>query len=105
MWGWKTADRTIEPSVSFDEAKQIVQQAGFELVVSNPSHAVLKRAGTESGWTQFAPEGENLPLELAIAQSERGLFVQLRYEHFVLFDTGDLDRVADEVAAAFRRAE
>ena len=100
MWGWKTADKTVEPSVSFEQAKQIVQEAGFELTTSNPSHAVLKRAGTESGWTKFAPEGENVPLELAIAKSDRGLFIQLRYEHFVLFDTGDLKRVADEISEA-----
>ena len=100
MWGWKTADRTIEPSVSFEVAKQIVQDAGFELTTSNPNHAVLKRAGSESGWTKFSPNGENLPLELAIAESDRGLFVQLRYEHFVLFDTGDLKGIADEIAAA-----
>ena len=100
MWGWKTADRTIEPSVSFEEAKQIVQDAGFELTISNPNHAVLKRAGTECGWTKFAPEGENVPLEFAVAKSDRGLFIQLRYEHFVLFDTGDLKKVADEIAEA-----
>ena len=100
MWGWKTAERTIEPSVSFEEAKQIVQNSGFELTISNPNHAVLKRAGAESGWTKFAPEGENVPLELAIAKSDRGLFIQLRYDHFVLLDTGDLNNVADEVAEA-----
>ena len=100
MWGWKTADKTIEPSVSFEEAKRIVQEDGFELSTSNPSHAVLRRAGTESGWTKFSPKAENLPLDLAVAKSDRGLFVQLRYEHFVLFDTGDLDKVADEIAAA-----
>ena len=39
-------------------------------------------------------------MELAIAKSDRGLFIQLRYEHFVLFDTGDLKSVADEIAEA-----
>lgn len=100
MWGWKAVERTIESSVSFEEAKKIAQEGGFELATSNPSHAVLRRAGTESGWTKFAPEGENIPLELAIAKSDRGLFVQLRYDHFVLFDTGDLEQVADEIATA-----
>lgn len=100
MWGWKTADRMIEPSVSFGEAKRIVQEGGFELSVSNPSHAVLKRSGAESGWTNFAPQGEYLPLELAIAKSDRGLFVQLRYDHFALFDTGDLEEIAEEIATA-----
>ena len=99
MWGWKTADRTIEPSVSFEEAKRIVQEGGFEIAVSNPSHAVFKRPGIESGWTKFAPKGENVPLELAIAASDRGLFIQLRYETFVLFDTGDLNDIASEIAA------
>ena len=73
MWGWKTADRVVEPSVSFDEAKRIVQAAGFEIATSNPKHCVFKRRGTESGWTKFAPEGENLPLELAITEEAAGV--------------------------------
>ena len=95
----KTADRTIEPSVSFEEAKRIVQEGGFELATSNPKHSVFKRLGTESGWTKFSPKAGNLPLELAIAESDRGLFIQLRYDVFVWFDTGDLNEIAGEIAA------
>jgi hypothetical protein len=104
MWGWKTADRLVEPSVSFDEAKRIVQAEGFELRTSNPKHCIFKRLGTESGWTALAPGGESVSLELALAEADRGLFVQLRYDHFVLFDTGDLNEIADAIASKLSAA-
>ena len=100
MWGWKTADRTITPAVPFEEAKQIVQDGGFELTTSNVKHAIFKRSGKTSGWTQFNPRGDDLPLEMALAESDQGLFMQLRYDEFVLFDTGDLNELADLIATA-----
>jgi hypothetical protein len=99
MWGWKTAERVVEPSISFDEAKRKIQRHGFELITSNPKHGIFKLRGIDNGWTKLAPQGENLPLELAVAESDRGLFIQLRYDHFVLFDTGDLQQIADELAS------
>ena len=48
---------------------------------------------------EVCSKGRNLPLELAIAESGRGLFIQLRYETFLLFDTGDLNEIAGEIAA------
>ena len=44
-----------------------------------------------------------VPLELAIAEADTGLFLQIRYDTFVLADTGDLQRVADDLAAKLRR--
>jgi hypothetical protein len=98
MWGWKAVERLIEPSVSFSDAKQILQQHGFKLHASHPAYAVFRSPGTESPWTTPAPEVRNVPLELALAQSHTGLYLQLRYGTFVLFDTGDLGRLADEIA-------
>ncbi len=98
MWGWKTVERLIEPGVSFSDAKSRLQQAGFRIHVSNEAHAVFKSEGSENAWTKLAPEGEYLPIELALATTPGGLYLQLRYETFVLFDTGDLSRFADELA-------
>ncbi len=105
MWGWKTVERVIEPSVPFDEAKRIVQAAGFHLQSSHPSYAVFRRSGTESPWKTVWPDGSKVPIELAVGESEGGLFVQLRYATFVFFDTGDLHHLADEVAAVLGTKE
>ena len=99
MWGWKTVERQVNPSVSIDEAKDIAVQNGFVEHIKNPSHVVLKRSGT-----QHTASVEKVPLELAIAEADEGLFLQLRYDTFALFDTGDLDRFADDLAAKLRRA-
>lgn len=98
MWGWKSVERLIEPAMHFDQAKEILLTQGFRLHASHPSHAVLKSAGSENPWTTLAPSGENVPIELAISQTQAGLHLHLRYETFVLFDTGDLERFADELA-------
>ena len=98
MWGWKAVERVIEPSVSFRDAKQILQQHGFQLHASHPGYAMFKRVGTENPWTTPAPEVGNVPLELALAPSQAGLFLQLRYGTFILFDTGDLDQLVGEIA-------
>jgi hypothetical protein len=98
MWGWKAAERLIEPGVPFDDAKQLLQQHGFQLHASHPGYAVFQTSGVESPWTTPFPEGWAIPLELALAPSQSGLFLQLRYGTFVLFDTGDLEQLADAVA-------
>lgn len=100
MWGWKSIERIIEPSVSLRDAKEILVGQGFRVHASNPHHVILKSAGTENPWTTLAPDGENVPIELAIAESHDGLFMHLRYETFVLFDTGDLERFADSLATS-----
>jgi hypothetical protein len=105
VWGWKAVERLVEPSVSFGDGKQILQQLGFQLHASNPGHAVFRRSETENPWTTLLPEGRNVPLELALAQSHSDLYFQLRYGTFALFDTGDLDRLADEIAGRLIPAE
>ena len=99
MWGWKTVERLIEPSVSLEEGFGILQQNGFRLHVSNPSHCILKSPGTENPWTTLAPQGHDVPIEVALAETANGLYLQLRYETFCLFDTGDLARFGDELAS------
>lgn len=46
----------------------------------------------------MAPDGDQLPIELAIGVAQNGLFIHLRYRTLVLFDTGDLNRFADRIA-------
>lgn len=99
MWGWKTVGRQVSPSVSLDEACDILRREGFSEHVKNPGHVIMKRSGTSL--TVF---GEEIPIELAIAEAESGLFLQLRYDAFVLLDTGDLAQLADSLAENLRRS-
>ena len=93
MLGWKIVEREIEPGVSLERAREILKEAGFEENVINPGYVIFKQPGTV-----LTTKGENYPLEAALAGTESGLLLQLRYDVFVLFDTGDLERFADELA-------
>ena len=97
MYGWKPAERMIDTPVLLDRAVELVEQEGFEVQVRNPGYALLRRDGT-----QFTARGERLPLELALAEGDTGMFLQLRYDGFVLFDTGDLQQLADDLAEVVR---
>ena len=97
MLGWKAAERKIEPSVSLEQAKAVMKETGFIEHIANPEHAIFKRSGT-----QVALKGENFSVEVALAKSESGLFLQARYDTFVLFDTGDLEKLADDLAAKLK---
>jgi hypothetical protein len=98
MWGWKAVERLIEPSLSFEDAKAVLQEHGFQLHASHPAYAVFISSGNQNPWTTPLPDVRNVPLELALAKSHSGLFIQLRYGTFILFDTGDLDRLANGIA-------
>ena len=97
MDGWNAVERTVDEPVLLDTAVARAEALGFEPAVRNPGHVLLRRDGTQ--WTL---RGERFPLELALAESDDGLFIQLRYDTFVAFDTGDLEGLADELAAAVR---
>lgn len=97
MDGWNAVERTVDEPVLLDAAVERVEAMGFEQVVRNPGHVLLKRDGTQ--WTL---RGERFPLELALAESDDGVFLQLRYDTFAAFDTGDLEKLADKLAATVR---
>lgn len=97
MRGWRPVERNVDEPVLLDAAVQRVEELGFAPVVRNPGHVVLRRDGS-----QLTTRGGGFPLELALAESEDGVFLQLRYDTFVAFDTGDLEALADELAVAVR---
>lgn len=97
MDGWNAVERTVDEPVLLDTAVERVEAMGFEQEARNPGHVLLKRDGTQ--WTL---RGERFPLELTLAESEAGVFLQLRYDTFAAFDTGDLKKLADELAATVR---
>ena len=95
--GWKAAERKIEPSIPLEQAETILKEAGFIEHIANPEHTIFKRAGT-----QAALKGEKFSLEVTLAKTETGLFLQARYDTFALFDTGDLEKFADDLSAKFK---
>lgn len=94
MRGWKPVERHVPDAMRLEDAKRLLQDRGFSVHVDNPQHAILRRSGTE-----LSVSGEKFPLEVALASAEEGLYMQARYDAFVAFDTGDLERFADELAA------
>ncbi|MEP3482030.1 MAG: hypothetical protein ABJZ55_22495 [Fuerstiella sp.] len=74
MWGWKSIERTVEPAVSFDEAKRLLVCEGFRIVTSHPQHVVLEGDGDENAWSTLAPDGQHLPIELASDVQTTGYF-------------------------------
>ena len=95
--GWKAAERIIEPSIPLEQAKTILKEAGFIEHIANPEHAIFKWAGT-----QATLKGEKCYLEVTLAKTETGLFLQARYDTFVIFDTGDLDKFADDLSTKLK---
>ena len=99
MWGWKTVEREISPSVTVDEARERLAEQGFDEQSGDSRHATLKRDGT-----RVTTSGQKTELELAIAETDSGLVLHVRYGAFVLFDTGDLEHIGDELAELLKPA-
>lgn len=93
MLGWKAAERKVAGPTLIDPAVARVTRLGFVEHVRQPGHVVLRRAGSHF----LLIRGSSAPLELTIVETEDGLFLRLRYHTLVAFDTGDLERLADEV--------
>ena len=100
MWGWKPVEWQVKTDQTIDEIRALLVELGFFEHFAADDHVVLRRSGSE-----LASEGEKLPLELAIASSDSGLLFQLRYDTFVLFDTGDLKRIADKIVTKIEASQ
>ena len=65
---------------------------GYAEEFADEQCALLRRKGTP-----FTVWGSKLTIEAFLAASPNELFLQLRYGSFVIFDTGDLKRLAEEL--------
>ena len=89
--------RTV-PAASVDDAVDTLLRFGFHEFERDGDRAVLKKPGSP-----FAFRAHQRPMEVALVPSGEGeVRLGLRYDQLVVFDTGDLDRHADRLAAAFR---
>lgn len=97
MWGWKTVERRVKPSVNWKQINAVMEQKGFTKRIANPEHAIFQKKGT-----QFTMKGEKFDIEVTFATAETGLFLQARYDTGVLFDTGDLEKFVDALVAQLK---
>lgn len=92
MLGWKPAVRNLD-GVTLDDAAAAMLRQGYVEYDRGEGYTVLKKGGT-----QLAVNGEKFATEAALAQQGDGVELQLRYDTFALFDTGDLQEAADRIA-------
>lgn len=92
MRGWKPATRALQ-DISMAEAAERLLRQGFNEHDTGDGYALFKRLGTE-----LTASSHKIPLEVALVKEpEGGIEMQLRYDTFVLFDTGDLETEADRI--------
>lgn len=88
--------RTV-PAPSLDDAVATLLRFGFHEHERAEGRAVLKKPGN-----RFSFRAHQRPLEVRVRESgEREVEFGLRYDQLLVLDTGDLDRHADRLAAAF----
>ena len=66
---------------------------GYFIHTENDEKLVLRKSGTE-----FTTSGEKFPKELSISFNNTGTEISLKYDTFVLFDTGDLQEELDLIS-------
>lgn len=90
----KPAVRRLGP-VELDHAVETLRNHGFHEHDHAAGRAVLKKPGA-----RFSPRAHQRPFEAVLSSGQDGLELELRYDVFVAFDTGDLDEQADRLARA-----
>ncbi len=90
---WR-ARREIKSAIGLMEVKQCLAEQGFRLKYEEDGRLVFKRDGTL--WTT---KGEKLPLQMTIVSNDGQLGLILDYDAFVLYENGDLGRLADRLVA------
>ncbi len=96
MLGWKTINSTVE-KVDFEDAKNSIISQGFELLTDEDNCSILKKSGTT-----LTLKGSKAPQKLWLVKRDDGVEVQLKYDVFVLFDTGDLQLELERLTEVIR---
>jgi len=92
MLGWQTVSVTLD-NIPLDKAKMVFRQERFVIKEEGEHYAILRRKGSD-----FNFEGRKVSLEAAIVEEGNNIRFQLRYDTFVLFDTGDLKKELNSIA-------
>lgn len=101
MWGWKAVRRRVE-HLQLGEAADTLVDEGLDAEQRGHDYVRLKRRGKRS-----APTGGRAPLDVKLVAkpADDGVEMQVAYDKFVVFDTGDLKREADRLQAMLAQAQ
>lgn len=90
----RPATRHLE-DVTASQAAQTLRRFGFHDHEPDAERIVMKKPGL-----RFSPRAHQRPMEATLVPHEDGIELTLRYDAFVVFDTGDLEEHADRLARA-----
>lgn len=93
MWAWKAVSRRLE-RVGLAEATRALADEGFDIYKRGEDYALLKRSGKRRAGT-----GREAPLDVKLFRDpvEESIEMQVAYDKFAVFDTGDLRKEADRL--------
>jgi hypothetical protein len=84
--------KIINQSLDNEKSIAFLNDYGFEITEKVKATIKLKKAGRIITIT-----GENMPKELSIKYNEKSTEITLKYDAFVLFDTGDLQEELEKI--------
>jgi hypothetical protein len=84
--------KIINQSLDNEKSITFLNNYGFEITEKDKATITLKKDGTIITLT-----GANMPKELSIKYNEKSTEITLKYDAFVLFDTGDLQEELDKI--------
>lgn len=86
----KSKNTTFNQSLNKEKCINFFIRYGYYIHTEDDKSVVLRKAGTE-----FTTSGEKFPKELSIFFKNNETEVSLKYDTFVLLDTGDLQEELD----------
>jgi len=83
----------LKQSQKKEEYINLLSKLGFNVIKDENQIVTFKKKGTN--WTF---KGEDMPLKLTIDFQDKNIQLTLKYNTLVLFDTGDLQKILDEIS-------
>ena len=88
----KKKTTTFDQLLDKEKCINFFSRYGYYTHHEDESILVLKKAGTV-----FTFSGKKIPMELTISFGDSETEISLKYDAYVLFDTGDLQRELDKI--------
>jgi hypothetical protein len=90
----KEKTKIINQTLDNEKSISFLTNYGFHITKKDKETITLKKSGTVITIT-----GENMPKELSIKYNEKSTEITLKYDAFVLFDTGDLQEELEKICS------
>lgn len=88
----KEKTKIINQTLDNEKSISFLTNYGFHITKKDKENITLKKSGTVITIT-----GEDMPKELSIKYNEKSTEITLKYDAFVLFDTGDLQEELEKI--------